>query len=69
MKHYEVYLEPVQEEFMGVVEAEDKEQALEMVEQGDYTENFKYAPEQRSYELREVKQEQYERAKQYSEGT
>jgi hypothetical protein len=60
-KYYEVYLEPMEAEFMGVVEATDQDDAEEKVSDDKYTQDFKFAPEQRGFELREITQKGYQK--------
>jgi len=65
MKYYEVYLEPLEREFIGVVKANNKEDAEESASNGDenFIENFRFGMPQRSYVLKKISKKEFEQQK------
>lgn len=65
MKYYEVYLEPIDEEFIGVVVGKDEDEALDNIDTKKFTRNFKFGLIQRGYTVRKISKEKYEKQKKY----
>jgi hypothetical protein len=69
-KYYEVYMEPIEQEFLGVVSAVDEDDAYDKATDEDFEIQEEQSwPEQRGYELKEISEEEFKKMKAHAERT
>jgi hypothetical protein len=68
MKYFEIIMTRA-ESFEGVVCAEDEAHAQEKHDDGEFTENFRFCPEQAQFEYKEISKEEYEAGLKYCKST
>ena len=71
MKYYEVYLEPLDEDFQGVVKGIDEEDAEDNIEDESkgWVENFQFGLDQRGYIVKEISKQEYDKQVKYCKAT